>query len=293
MRLGLQFNNLTFPGGPAKLATHLGNGAQWAEEAGLDTVWVMDHFFQIPPVGPAETDMLEGYTTLAYLAGVTKRIRLGTMVTGVTYRYPGILVKTATTLDVLSGGRAWFGVGAAWFEREHQGLGIPFPPLKERFERLEECLQIAQQMWSENNGPYKGKHYQLAETLSVPQPLSRPHPPIMIGGMGEQKTLRMVAQYAQGCNLFAQAGAEVLTHKLNVLREHCERLGRDFNKIERTTLAPFVPTQQSKFIDDCAKQGELGIDTAIIYLADPTDRKGYDALAEVAPKVAKLAVKGR
>ena len=169
MRLGLQLSNLTLPGGPAKLGENLANAARWAEEIGMDSVWVMDHFFQIEFIGPPEMDMLEGYTTLGYLAAVTKRVRLGTMVTGITYRHPGILAKTVTTLDVLSGGRAWFGVGAAWFEREHRGLGVRFPPLKERFEHLEEGLQIALQMWSSNNGPYVGKHARLDETLCVPQ----------------------------------------------------------------------------------------------------------------------------
>ena len=208
------------------MGEHLGNAARWAEEVGMDSVWLMDHFFQIEYIGPPEMDMLEGYSTLAYLAGLTKRVRLGTMVTGITYRYPGILAKTATTLDVLSAGRAWFGVGAAWFEREHRGLGVPFPPLGERFERLEEALQIALQMWSPNDGPYRGKHFQLAETLCVPQPVSKPHPPILIGGMGEKKTLRLVAQYAQACNFFSGAGPAALRQRLDVLRAHCDRLGR-------------------------------------------------------------------
>jgi luciferase-like monooxygenase len=176
MRLGLQIPNFSWPKGPAALAETLRRIATIADEGGFASVWVMDHFFQIPPVGPAETDMLEGYSALAHLAAVTRRVRLGTMVTGVTYRHPGVLVKTVTTLDVLSGGRAALGIGAAWFEREHRGLGVPFPPLAERFERLEEALRIAKQMWSGQVAPFAGRHYALAETLCVPQPLSRPHP---------------------------------------------------------------------------------------------------------------------
>lgn len=293
MQLGLQLPNFTLSGGPSKLAANLAQAARWAEDIGFESVWVMDHFFQIPPVGPAEMDMLEGYSTLSYLAAVTQRVRLGTLVTGVTYRYPGILVKTATTLDVLSGGRAWFGVGAAWFDREHAGLGVPYPPLGERFERMEEMIQIALQMWSDNNGAFKGKHYQLQETLCVPQPLSKPHPPIMIGGMGEQKTLRMVAQYAQACNLFQFAGLDAVRQKLDVLQEHCRRLGRDYNEIQRTTLGSFDPAKRKQFVSELAELAKIGIDTAIMNVTDPTDRKVFDALAEVAKEAAKFEVKGR
>src|SRR5882672_9884314 len=203
MKIGLQIPIFTWPGGPPALAQKLREIAQTADGAGFASIWVMDHLFQIPMVGAAEQEMLEGYATLSYLAGVTRRAKLGTMVTGVTYRHPGVLLKTVTTLDVLSGGRAYLGIGAAWFEREHVGLGVPFPPLAERFERLEETLRIAKQMWSGNDGPYKGKHYQLAETLNSPQVLSKPHPPILIGGAGEKKTLRLVAQYGDACNIFA------------------------------------------------------------------------------------------
>src|SRR4051794_10869716 len=184
----------------------------------------------------AEREMMEGYSTLSYIAGKTERVKLGTLVTGIIYRYPGILVKTATTLDVLSGGRSYFGVGAAWYEREALGLGVPFPPLKERFERLEEVLQIAQQMWSGKTAPYQGKYYQLAEALTLPQPVSKPHPPIMIGGMGEQKTLRLVAKYADACNFFSHGGVTVLQEKLDVLKRHCDKLGRPYDEIEKTTL---------------------------------------------------------
>ena len=164
MKIGLQIPNFTWPSGPAHIGRTLGDIARAADAAGFSSLWTMDHFFQIPPVGPAETDMLEGYSTLSYLAALTSRVRLGTMVTGVPYRYPGVLVKTVTTLDVLSGGRAWLGIGAAWFDREAVGLGTAWPPLGTRFELLEEALQIAKQMWSDDNGPYEGKHNQLAHS---------------------------------------------------------------------------------------------------------------------------------
>ncbi len=240
MRAGLQVPYFTWPSGPESLGQAFGDVARRAEDAGFYSLWVMDHFFQLPGLGAADLDMLEGYTALAFAAARTSTIKLGTMVTGVTYRHPGVLVKTATTLDVLSGGRAYFGIGAAWFEREHTGLGVPFPPMKERFERLEETLRIAHQMWGEEVGPFDGKHYQLAETICVPRPLSKPHPPILIGGQGERKTLRFVAKYADATNLvgvqMSDEGVETVRHKLAVLKEHCEREGRPYEQIEKTVL---------------------------------------------------------
>ena len=196
MRLGLQVPNFTWPNGQEQLGDTFGLIAERAERAGFYSLWVMDHFFQIGFAGPPELEMLEGYSALAFAAGRTNRIKLGTMVTGVTYRHPGILIKTATTLDVLSHGRAYLGIGAAWNEEEHRGLGVPFPPLAERFERLEETLQIAHQMWAGNDAPYEGKHYQLARPLNSPHAVQKPHPPILIGGSGERKTLRIVAEHA-------------------------------------------------------------------------------------------------
>ena len=234
MKLGLQIPMFTWPGGAGEMGQRLGEIARTAEDSGFSSVWVMDHYFQIPMVGAAELDMLEAYTALGYLAGHTSRVRLGTMVTGVTYRHPGILAKQVTTLDVLSGGRAWLGIGAAWFDREHHGLGVPFPSLRERFERLEEALQITLQMWSDNDGPYEGKHYQLAETISSPQPLSKPRPPILIGGGGERKTLKLVARYADACNFFGDPAT--VRHKLEVLRQHCQDEGRNYDEIEKTVL---------------------------------------------------------
>ena len=241
MKFGITIPRFLAPSGDTGIASELAGIARDADQGGLDSLWVMDHFFQIPVIGEAEEPMLEGYSALAYVAGVTERISLGTLVTGVTYRHPGLLIKTVTSLDVLSGGRAWLGIGAGWYEREHRGLGVPFPPLSERFERLEETLQIAQQMWSGVVGPYEGKHYQLAETLCQPMPLSTPRPRIMIGGGGEQKTLRLVARYADACNLFAMPGEDelaTLSHKLDVLRAHCEAEGRPFEAIEKSVIGP-------------------------------------------------------
>ncbi len=237
MRIGLQIPSFTWPGGAAEIRPRLGEIARTAEQAGFADLWVMDHFFQIRGVGQPEEPMLESYTTLGYLAGLTGRVRLGTMVTGVIYRHPGLLAKIVSTLDVLSGGRAYLGIGAAWNEQESRGLGVPFPPVKERLERLEEALQIVLQMWSGNTGPYQGKYYQLAQTLNSPQPLTQPHPPILIGGMGEKKTLRLVAQYADACDLFASAGLDELRKKLDILKGYCDEIGRPYEQIEKTALA--------------------------------------------------------
>jgi F420-dependent oxidoreductase-like protein len=238
IKFGLQIPWFSWPGSPDNHRGVLRDAARTADEAGFDSLWVMDHFFQLPMIGDATMEMHEGYTTLGYLAGVTEKITLGTLVTGVTYRYPSMLTKQVTSLDVLSGGRAWLGIGAAWFEREHLGLGVPFPPVRERFERLEEAVQIAKQMWSDDDGPYKGTHYQLEETICSPQPLRKPHPPIMIGGGGEKKTLRLVAKYADACNV--AGGPDEMRHKFDVLKRHCDDVGRDYDEIERTimTLAP-------------------------------------------------------
>ena len=241
MKLGMHCNRFSWPGGPTAMGRTLVDVARRMEDAGFDSLSVMDHFFQIQGVGSAEMEMNEAYTTLGFVAGATERLRLGTIVTGVTYREPGFLVKQVTTLDVLSGGRAWFGVGAAWFEREHVGLGFAFPPLAERFRRLEETLQIAKQMWSGEVGPYNGRYYQLAETLCSPMPIQRPHPPIMVGGGGERKTLRLVARYADACNIGGDP--ETIRHKLEVLREHCRNERRDYESIEKTTNANLFVTR--------------------------------------------------
>ncbi|NUR74096.1 MAG: LLM class F420-dependent oxidoreductase [Hamadaea sp.] len=236
MRLGLHYWNFTIPAEPAAIAPTLAQTARLAEESGFSSFTVMDHFFQMQtPTSTAEEPMLEGYTTLGYLAAITERMTLGLLVTGVMYRNPGVLAKIVTTLDVLSGGRSRLALGASWYEREQAALGIPVVPVGERFERLEETLQICRQFWSDDNGPFEGKHYQLAETLCSPAPLQQPHPPILIGGGGEQKTLRLVARYADACNLFG-VGPEAIAHKLDVLRRHCDDEGRDYDTITKTVL---------------------------------------------------------
>jgi F420-dependent oxidoreductase-like protein len=266
MKLGLQIPYFTWPGGPAQIAPRLAEAARRAEDVGYASVWVMDHHFQIPMVGPAEMDMLEAYSALAYIAAHTSRVRLGTLVTGVTYRHPGILAKQVTTLDVLSGGRANLGIGAAWFDREHHGLGVPFPPLKERFQRLEEALRIALQMWGDDNGPFEGKHYQLAETLNVPQSLSRPHPPILIGGSGERKTLKLVARYADACNVYAES-PEGVARKLSILREHCANEGRNYDEIEKTIIYRMHLGERGKTADAVVQElgayAEAGVQTVL------------------------------
>jgi F420-dependent oxidoreductase-like protein len=302
MRLGLQVSNFTWSNGQSQLGDTFGLIAQRAERAGFYSLWVMDHFFQIRMIGPPENEMLEGWSALAFAAGRTNHIKLGTMVTGVTYRHPGLLVKTATTLDVLSHGRAYLGIGAAWNEEEHQGLGVPFPPLGERFERLEETLQIAHQMWAGEQKAYEGKHYHLARPLNSPQAVQKPHPPILIGGMGERKTLRMVAQYGDACNLFARMGKEELQRKLAVLRDHCQSLGRPYEQIEKTTLDHIHITHDghngtfspASVIAHFAELAALGIDQAIFSLPKEADLEFFDLLAtEIVPVVEKIAVAGR
>ncbi len=290
MRVGLQVPNFTWPDGPEALAGTLTEIAQTADEGGFASLWVMDHFFQIAIVGPVESDMLEGWSTLHYLAGQTRRVKLGTLVTGVTYRHPGVLVKTATTLDVLSGGRAILGIGAAWFDREHHGLGVPYPPLGERFERLEETLQIAEQMWSDDDGPFDGEHYRLAETLCAPRPLQRPRPPILIGGMGERKTLRLVALYADACNLFTYEGTDAVAAKLDVLQRHCEDVERDFDEIERTSLSTIQMGPDHMSVPDVIAHlrslADVGIQHAIVNLPDVHEIAPLETLAkEVIPAV--------
>src|SRR6185437_10285782 len=262
-------------------------------DAGFASIWVMDHFFQIAMMGAPEEPMLESYSTLSYLAGATKRVKLGTMVTGVVYRHPGILVKTVTTLDVLSGGRAYLGIGAAWNEQEARGLGIPFPPLKERFERLEEALRITKQMWAGTAAPYHGTYYQLEQPLNSPQPISRPHPPILIGGGGEKKTLRLVAQYADACNLFSHGGVEAVRAKLAILRSHCDAMGRSYDAIERTTLGTvnLAPGSMSadQVIGLCKDLASIGIQQAIFNMPNVHEIAPLEVFGrEIIPAVAEF-----
>jgi F420-dependent oxidoreductase-like protein len=238
VKVGLHYWNYSTPAEPARIAATLGETALVAEQAGFSQFSVMDHYLQMdqPGMTSADEPMLEAYTTLGYVAARTERMGLGVLVTGVMYRHPGLLAKIVSTLDVLSGGRARLGIGASWYEREQAALGVPVVPVAERFERLEETLQICHQMWSDDNGPFTGRHYQLAETLCVPAPLSRPHPPILVGGGGEKKTLLLVARYADACNMFG-TGPEDIGRKLEVLRSHCDAEGRDYDRIDKTVLA--------------------------------------------------------
>ncbi len=301
MRIGLQINAFKWPGGEATLGADLARIAREAEAAGFYSIWVMDHFFQIRGLGPPTDPMLEGYSALSYIAGVTSKVKLGTLVTGVTYRNPGVLVKTDTTLDVISGGRAYFGVGAAWNEEEHLGLGVPFPPLKERFEMLEELLQIALLMWSGEDGAYEGRHYHLARALNVPQAVSKPHPPIMIGGSGEQKTLRLVAKYGDACNLFLRLGPEQVKHKLDVLREHCAAEGRPYSDIEKTSLDRLIVANDGRdnaihgqaLVDYFAGAARLGFDQAIVSLGNVAEPGVFDLFGQVKDAIAAIPPGGR
>jgi F420-dependent oxidoreductase-like protein len=281
MKVGLHVSDFTWEGGPAELRMRLGEIATRAEQGGVDRISVMDHVWQIGNLGPPEHEMLEAYTTLGWLAAKTNRVKLLTVVTAVVYREPGLLAKEVTTLDVLSGGRAMLGIGAAWNEAESHGLGLFFPPLAERFERLEEALRICLQMWSDDDGPFNGKYYHLERTLNSPQPLSRPHPPILIGGAGEKKTLRLVARYADSCNIFDSAE---VAHKLDVLREHCAAEGRDYDSIEKTVMTRFDLGEHgekvAQTIEHLHELAELGFQVAHGTLIGAGSLRPFDLMAE-------------
>ncbi len=297
MKAGLQISSFTWPGGPEAIGPTLGRIVRDADEAGFDSIWVMDHFFQIRGVGRAEEPMLEGWTTLGWMAAHSTRARLGLMVGGVHYRLPGLWVKAATALDVLSGGRAWLGIGAAWNQEESNALGFPFPPLGERFEMLEETLRIAHEMWSGERGTeaaFEGAHYRAGRLMNSPQALSRPHPPIMIGGGGEQKTLRLVARYADACNVFG--GPDTIHHKYEVLRRHCEAIGRDPDEVERSTLQsvrlalgdqPGESPQQ--VIDRFGELADAGAQHVIFGVRDVWDPRSIEVLGrDVLPELRSL-----
>jgi F420-dependent oxidoreductase-like protein len=291
MHLDLHVSRFDWAGGDVGIGPGVADLARRAEAIGVRTLSFMDHWFQMDWMAPAEDPMLEGYTALGYVAGCTERLRLRLLVTGVTYRHPGLLAKTVTTLDVLSGGRAELGIGAAWYEREHLGLGVPFPSTAERFERLEEALQICLQMWSDDDGPYDGRHYRLAETLCRPRPVSTPRPRILIGGGGEKKTLRLVAQYADACNLFG--GPDEVAHKVEVLRRHCDAVGRDPAEIEVTAMFRDLPPAPT--VDDLVRGAEafakVGVSTLMTGAVgdDPagwlesTFGPAIDRIAEITP----------
>ena len=284
MELGLHIANFTWDGGTAEIAPTLGRVARAAEDVGIARLTVMDHLWQISGIGPPENAMLEAYTTLGYLAAVTERVRLHVLVTAVVYRDPGLLAKCVTTLDVLSGGRAGLGIGAAWNEEEAKGLGLLFPSTRDRFERLEETVRICEQMWSGNDGPFDGEHYQLARTLNSPPSLSKPKPYLMIGGSGERKTLRLVALHADACNIFSGPEAG---RKLEVLRAHCEREGRDYDAIEKTTILSIDPEATS---DDVLAQlkaaHETGFTVAYMFSKNPKPEAAVELLASIVPEVA-------
>jgi len=293
MELGLHVFYFNYEGGDTAIAPTLARTGQVAEAVGLTWLSVMDHYFQMDRIAPAERPMLEGYTTLGYLAGQTSSLELGLLVTGVTYRNPGLLAKIVATLDVLSAGRAVLGIGAAWYDREHHGLGVPFPPVAERFERLEETLQICRQMWDPDQvGPYEGRHYQLAETLCQPAPLSQPHPPVLIGGMGERKTLRLVAQYADACNLFGGADPTDVAHRLDVLRRHCDDVGRDESTIRKTILyqgGSLASGDVDAFLSEMAGYARLGIEQVMVMPSgDRPDDWIEKVGGQVVPRLAEL-----
>ncbi len=295
MKIGLQIPSFTWPGGDAAIGPTFARIVRTADDAGFDSIWVMDHFFQIPSVGQAEEPMLEGWSALAYAAALTKRATLGLMVGGIHYRQAGLWAKAATTLDVLSGGRAWLGIGAAWNEQESRALGFPFPPLGERFEMLEETLRVVHGMWTGDRGTgaaFEGRHYQLQRLLNSPQALQRPHPPIMIGGGGERKTLRLVAQYADATNIFG--GAENLRHKYAVLRERCEEVGRPFDEIERSNLNGFLvsrdggaeSTSPSGMVDRIGTWHDAGSQHAIFSIRNVSEPGILELLGrDVVPQV--------
>jgi F420-dependent oxidoreductase-like protein len=259
MNLGLHYWTFSTPTETAAIGPTLAETARIADDGGVASFTVMDHYLQMEQAGSADEPMLEAYTTLGYVAALTRRITLGVLVTGVMYRYPGLLAKIVTTLDVVSGGRGRLGIGASWYEREQRALGVPVVPIAERFERLEETLQICLQMWSDNDGPYEGRHYQLTETLCSPRPVTQPHPPILVGGGGEKRTLLLVARYADACNLFTGSPSDV-AQKLDVLRRHCDDEGRDYDSITKTALHVGLPVLDNidQFLADAEQYAELG-----------------------------------
>jgi F420-dependent oxidoreductase-like protein len=290
MKFGLQVRSFTWPGGDAAIGETLGAVTRRADEVGFDSIWVMDHFFQIPSVGQTEEPMLEGWTALGFMAGNSKQARLGLMVGGVHYRKPGLWIKAATTLDVLSGGRAWLGLGAGWNEDESLALGFDFPPLRERFELLEDSLRMAHGMFEGERGSeerFEGTHLTARRLLNSPQSLSRPRIPIMVGGGGEKKTLRLVAQYADACNIFGR-DPEFVRAKFAVLREHCEAVGRPYEEIERTALVAVDLSAQStgQVVDHFGGLAEVGVQHIIMGVANVDQVDQLDTLAkEVFPGV--------
>ena len=312
MKIGLQIPRFYWPGSPGNLGSKLVEIARAADEGGFHSVWVMDHFYQVGQgYGAPEEPMLEGYTALAYLAAVTRRVKLGTMVTGAFYRHPGVLMKMVTTLDVLSGGRGILGIGAGWYKLESRGMGVPFPySVKERVGRLEETLRIAHHMWRDDRTSFEGRYYRLVEPICSPQPISEPHPYIMIGGAGERKTLRFVARYGDACNLHLGAHpkltgytprayenyrtrSERLRHKLGVLRRHCKREGRDYEEIDRSVLSPLEVSPAGLTTEDviemCEELAEIGVNYVIFNTPNDHEIHPVEAIGrEVIPRMRGL-----
>jgi F420-dependent oxidoreductase-like protein len=289
MKVGLQINRFTWPGEPQSIHSMLTEIATICDQGGFSSLWVMDHFFQIMHIGKPEEPMLEAYTTLGFLAGITKNVQLGTMVTGVIYRNPALLIKAVTTLDVLSNGRAYFGVGAAWNEDESNALGYAFPALRVRFEQLEDTLQLAKQMWSDDDKEFKGKQFTLPQPINHPQAIAKPHPPILIGGGGEKKTLRLVAQYADACNLFAALGDGELQRKLDILKQHCKDIGRNYDEIEKTVLYRPSHIDAKTATEECKKLRELGISHVIIGIPQQDEVTQVKKIAkEIVPAITNL-----
>ncbi|MGH8835329.1 MAG: TIGR03560 family F420-dependent LLM class oxidoreductase [Actinomycetes bacterium] len=282
MRISVSVTNYSYPDAPDAIAERLSETAVAADEAGLDVFWVNDHLVQAAPGAAPESEMLEAYTTLGYLAARTNQIQLGTMVTPVTMRLPAVLIKAVTSLDVLSGGRAWLGVGAGYKLEEAEAMGLPLPPTQERFARLEETVQLAHQMWAGDTSPFKGEYYQLARPVSSPPPLQRPHPPILIGGTGERHTLALVARYADACNLFdIPDGGKTIRHKLQVLARQCEAAGRPFDAIEKTVSARLTPSEPiEKFVAHCEKLAGLGIQHVVLITDGPWTVERIEHLAQ-------------
>jgi F420-dependent oxidoreductase-like protein len=294
MRVSIGVTNYSWPGGPGRLGSELARLVRDADQAGVDTVWVVDHLLQADPTAaPGETEMLEAYTTLGFLAGQAERVRLGTMVTGVTFRPPALLVKAVTTLDVLSGGRAWLGLGAGYQAEEAEAMGLPLPPVAERFERLKETLEIATRMWAGDDAPFEGTHYRLGRPDGSPLPIQRPRPPILIGGTGERRTLRLVARYADACNLFdIPDGGRTVKHKLEVLARHCADLGRPYEQIEKTLSTRLEAGERSDaFVARCAAAAALGIEHMVVITSGPWTSEALATLAAAIPTLAEPGIR--
>jgi F420-dependent oxidoreductase-like protein len=290
MRVSISVSGYSWPAGPLEIGRQVSRIARAADDAGVDTVWLPDHLIQVDPRSTPDAEMLEAYTVLGFLAGQSERVRLGTLVTGATYRPPALLVKAVTTVDVLSGGRAWFGVGAGYHEDEARGMGLPLPPVAERFQRLEEALRIAIQMWSGDTAAFHGDHYALERPLNSPASVQKPRPPILIGGSGERKTLRLVAQYGDACNLSdLPDGGKTVTHKLEVLARHCAELGRPFDEIDKTVSTRFIADESpDEFAKRCAALAGLGLDHVILFPDGPWTPEAVASLGAAIPAVEKI-----